>query len=83
MTNLAIVQGTFNPGALAQDKIFFTALLTGAADVTVTIGGVSVAASWRNTPPGPAGSPGMYHGTASFGSNTGTVVVRIARSGVL
>lgn len=41
----------------------------------MTVGGVALAASWENTPTN--GGPGLYHGTADFGTNTGVVVVSV------
>lgn len=72
------VQNTYPPGALAQDKIFFTALLQKNATVSVTIGGVAVPATFLHTPDG---GIGLHHGSVDFGSNTGAVVVTVIRSG--
>lgn len=67
-------QYTFPPTALAQDKIFFTALLTSNAAVSVTVGGVPLNAGWEHTPDGGAG---LYHGHSMFGNNVGPVVVTV------
>lgn len=66
------------PADMVQDKVFFSAQLGGSADVTVTIGGVGVAAVWENVP---KGGVGIYHGSAWFSGRTGPVVVTISRSG--
>lgn len=71
------LQTTFAPSSLAQDKVFFSALLTSAANVTVTIGGVPQTASWSVVP---NGGIGIYHGNANFNGAVGTVIVTIARS---
>ncbi|KAK8085672.1 hypothetical protein PG997_006943 [Apiospora hydei] len=52
----------FPPAEVAQDKIFFSALLAAHQSVTVTVGGVQVAAEWTSQP---AYGSGMYHGSAS------------------
>lgn len=71
-------QRTYAPGVLAEDKIFFSALLAGPADVTVTLGGVAVVARFSDTPDG---GVGIYHGSVDMGSGTGDVVVTVARGG--
>lgn len=69
----------FEPADVLEDAVFFSAILGSAADVTVTIGGVSLGASWSDTP---EGGVGMYHGSASFGGYSGEVVISIVRDGV-
>ncbi|KAH7323894.1 hypothetical protein BKA65DRAFT_598423 [Rhexocercosporidium sp. MPI-PUGE-AT-0058] len=61
-----------------KDKVFFSALLTSSATVSVSIGGVSQAATWRNVP---YGNVGVFHGSALFNGRTGTVVVTVSKSG--
>ncbi|KAK8014621.1 Mutanase [Apiospora arundinis] len=61
------------------DKIFFSALLNSAADVTVSVGGVNLSGvSWRNTP---SGGSGIYHGSVAYGGSRGDVVVTVTRNG--
>jgi hypothetical protein len=72
------LQLEFPPSAVAQDKIFFSALLTSSATVSVTVGGVALTAAWSATP---QGGIGMYHGSASFAGRTGAVVIRLIRGG--
>ncbi|KAK0646590.1 glycosyl hydrolase family 71-domain-containing protein [Cercophora newfieldiana] len=71
------LQLEFAPGQVSQDKIFFTALLGSSADVSVTMGGTAVSASWTSKPDG---GIGLYHGTASFtASHRGDVVITLRR----
>ena len=72
------LQLEFEPYDVVQDKIFFSALLGSAADVTVSIGGNEQVASWTYTPDG---GIGIYHGSISFTGFTGTVVVTVTRDG--
>lgn len=67
----------FEPSAVMQDKIFFSALLGSDATVSVTVGGTSLAASWTAKPDG---GVGIYHGSASFSAaNSGNVVITVSR----
>jgi hypothetical protein len=68
------LQIEFPPGDVAQDKIFFSALLGSDQGVTVTVGGVNLNAAWSSTP---SDGVGIYHGSVAYGSNTGTVVVTV------
>lgn len=61
------------PGSILQDQVFFTALLTSEADVTVTVGGNSYHGGWTTKPPGGAG---LYHGSAPI-SGTGPISVSV------
>lgn len=71
------MQQQFDPGTIAQDRVFFTALLASSATVTVTIGGVSqTVQNWRHTP---EGGIGLYHGSLPFNGNTGAVTVTLSR----
>lgn len=60
------------------DKIFFSALLGSAADVSVTVGGTSLNAQWTWVPDG---GVGIYHGSVDFGGATGDVSISITRGG--
>jgi hypothetical protein len=63
-----------------QDKIFFSALLTRNASVSVTVGGVAVQAVWTDVP---FDQVGVHHGSAVFGSLVGQVKVTVSRSGTV
>lgn len=72
------LQLEYDPSVLMQDKIFYSALLASAADVTVSIGGVIQKGTWENIP---SGGIGIYHGSVPMGGHTGEVVITISRSG--
>jgi hypothetical protein len=72
-------QQEYPPTRVAQDRVFFSALLTSYADVTVTIGSTTQTGTWRNTP---SGGVGIYHGSVPF-SGRGAVTVKISRNGKL
>ncbi|KAI9039615.1 glycoside hydrolase family 71 protein [Aspergillus affinis] len=72
------LQLEYTPAQVLQDKVFFSALLTLAADVTVTVGGATVPATWIKTP---ENDIGIHHGEASFRGHSGEVVVTIHRGG--
>ncbi|APA15443.1 hypothetical protein sscle_14g102130 [Sclerotinia sclerotiorum 1980 UF-70] len=74
------LQLEFSPEEVVQDKIFFSALLTSMADISVTIGGVSLPASWDKIP---SGNIGIFHGSVSYNGEIGVVVVTVSRSGTL
>ncbi|POS71414.1 alpha-1,3-glucanase [Diaporthe helianthi] len=66
------------PTQVAQDRVFFTAILSSNADVSVSIGGVTGAAKWTDVP---NDNVGQYHGSVEFGGRSGPVVIAISRSG--
>lgn len=66
------------PSQILQDDIFFSALLSSDASVSVTVGGTPLSASWTRKPDG---GEGLYHGKAHFGSSVGEVVITISRAG--
>ncbi|KZF20787.1 carbohydrate-binding module family 24 protein [Xylona heveae TC161] len=74
------LQLEFEPTEVVQDKVFFSALLTAPATVSVSIGGVVRTATWENTPDG---GVGIYHGSIPFAGHSGEVVVTISRSGTI
>ncbi|KAK6854457.1 hypothetical protein PG995_009550 [Apiospora arundinis] len=79
VANDASYQTPYPPADVVQDKIFFSALLNSAADVTVSVGGVNLSGvSWRNTP---SGGSGIYHGSVAYGGSRGDVVVTVTRNG--
>ncbi|KAI9037864.1 uncharacterized protein KD926_011567 [Aspergillus affinis] len=65
-------------GRTSGNTIFFSALLGSPAKVTVSVGGVSLQASWTWQPDGDVG---VYHGSVPFGSHRGDVVVTLERDG--
>lgn len=72
------LQYEFQPAEVVQDKIFYSALLTSSATVTVTVGGVSIPATWQDVPDG---GVGVYHGSVGYGTFYGDVKISISRSG--
>ncbi|KAK1460022.1 glycosyl hydrolase family 71 [Colletotrichum melonis] len=75
-------QELFHPSEIMEDKIVFSALLTGPAQVTVSVGGVAEEARWDEDDGTPArGGVGVYHGSAPFNGRTGEVVVTVHRGG--
>ncbi|CAG8386345.1 unnamed protein product [Penicillium salamii] len=73
------LQFEFDPAEVAQDVIVFSAVLASEADISVTVGGVSLPAQWKNKP---SGGIGIYHGSVAYGGNRGAVRITISRSGV-
>jgi hypothetical protein len=71
-------QTVMAPTAIAQDKVFYSALLSSSASVTVSIGGVAQTGSWAHTP---NGGSGIYHGSVPMNGHTGPVVITISRNG--
>jgi hypothetical protein len=67
------------PAQVVQDKVFFTALLTSSAAVSVRIGSTVQSGKWTSTPAN--GGAGLYHGSADFNGRTGDVVIAIRRNG--
>lgn len=74
------LQYEFKPLEIVQDKIFYSALLGSSATVTVTVGGVSIPATWEDIPDG---GVGVYHGSVGYGAFYGDVVIAISRNGNL
>ncbi|KAJ8112809.1 hypothetical protein OPT61_g4911 [Boeremia exigua] len=68
----------YPPAEIAQDKIFYSALLGSDADVTVFVGGRSIPGTWTSKP---YANIGMYHGSVDMDGANGNVVVRITRNG--
>ncbi|KAI9154906.1 Glucan endo-1,3-alpha-glucosidase agn1 [Paramyrothecium foliicola] len=71
------LQLEFSPLEVAQDRVFFTAILASNADVSVSIGGASQAATWSDEP---EGGIGLYHGSVPF-NGVGEVKITITRNG--
>lgn len=74
------LQTEYDPALLLTDTIYFSALLISNADISVTVGGIGIAASWLKKP---QSGIGIYHGSAAFGTQTGEVLVRVTRNGFL
>ncbi|RWQ93422.1 glycosyl hydrolase family 71-domain-containing protein [Paecilomyces variotii] len=72
------LQIEFPPYEIVEDRIFYSALLSSPATVTVSIGGKSQQGTWQWEPDG---GIGIYHGSVPFGSSVGDVVVTLSRSG--
>ena len=72
------LQLEFSPVEVMRDTVFYTAQLASAANVTVSIGGASVAGAWSDVP---AGGAGLYHGNVTFDGHTGNVAVTLSRHG--
>ncbi|KAK2007688.1 hypothetical protein LZ32DRAFT_666618 [Colletotrichum eremochloae] len=68
------LQLEFWPHEVAQDRIFYSALLAENKPVTVTVGGVDLGAKWDRVP---SGGVGIYHGSVEFGRNVGDVVITV------
>ncbi|KAL5332312.1 glycosyl hydrolase family 71-domain-containing protein [Aspergillus crustosus] len=74
-------QALVDPGAVLEDRIFYSALLEEPADVSVSIGGDNRTAAFTDTPE--QGTKGIYHGSVSIGESEGGVVVILTRNGEL
>ncbi|KAH8666486.1 glycosyl hydrolase family 71-domain-containing protein, partial [Xylariales sp. PMI_506] len=71
------LQIEYEPYEIAQDYVFFSALLGSDADVSVSIGGISQTGTWSNIPDG---GIGIYHGSVPF-NGAGAVVITLSRDG--
>lgn len=75
------LQLEYHPKDVMQDKIFYSALLSQPGQISVTINGVDVGATWTNTP---SGNVGIYHGSVSFAGRSGGVILSVTTpSGLL
>lgn len=74
------LQIEFQPYDVVQDEVFYTALLTSPADVSVGFEGTVQTGAWTTTPDG---GIGLYHGSIPFSSNLGVVTVSVSRSGAV
>lgn len=72
------LQQEYNPAVVVQDKVFYSALLASAADVTVSFDGSSQSGTWSNVP---TDGIGIYHGSVPFNGRTGNVVITLSRGG--
>ncbi|KAI8198155.1 Mutanase [Colletotrichum sp. SAR 10_76] len=71
------LQKEFSPVSVMQDKIFFSAVLGSAAEVSVMVGSKAQEGKWTSVPDG---GIGVYHGSVPF-TGTGAVSIRIQRGG--
>ncbi|KAI4598799.1 hypothetical protein KJ359_002691 [Pestalotiopsis sp. 9143b] len=67
-------QVEYPPAEIVQDRVYFNALLTSEAAVSVTIGGTAVTAEWSSKP---WDGVGVYNGSAPINGLTGAVVVTV------
>lgn len=72
-------QTEYSPGEIAEDRVFYSALLGSYATATVTIGGSVQSVDWDRIP---EGGIGLYHGSVPFNGATGNVVVSLSRGGL-
>ncbi|KAK3397551.1 glycoside hydrolase [Sordaria brevicollis] len=72
-------QQTYVPEELLQDNIYFTALLAEPADISVTVGGKDLKATFSKKTP-QVGGAGIYSGKVLFTNSTGDVVVTVSRT---
>ncbi|KAJ5767255.1 uncharacterized protein N7511_004871 [Penicillium nucicola] len=72
------LQLEYYPYQVLQNKVFFSALLISAADVSVSIGGNNLGGQWDSIP---SDGAGIYHGSVTFASEEGPVVVKVTRGG--
>ncbi|KAI9927100.1 hypothetical protein MW887_003483 [Aspergillus wentii] len=71
------LQYEFDAQIIMHDNVYFSALLGSEADVTVSVGGKKLPASWTWKPDG---GVGIYHGSAKISGETGPVLVTISRN---
>ncbi|KAH7320769.1 glycosyl hydrolase family 71-domain-containing protein [Stachybotrys elegans] len=70
----AQLQPEMAPGELSQDKIFFSAVLTGILLPRITINGRTEVLKWDDVP---YGLVGMYHGSYAYNGRTGKVLLEL------
>ncbi|RHZ43443.1 glycoside hydrolase family 71 protein [Aspergillus thermomutatus] len=70
------LQIEFSPVQMAQDRVFFSAVLGSFSGVVVSIGGSAQTAAWSSVPDG---NIGVYHGSVAFDGRTGPVTVSLLR----
>ncbi|KAJ5605270.1 carbohydrate-binding module family 24 protein [Penicillium lagena] len=75
------LQLEFEPKDIAQDMIFYSALLTSPAEVTVTIDGQTQSGTWEWAPNSQIGGVGVYHGSVPFNGLLGEVTITLSRGG--
>lgn len=72
------LQFEYTANEVNADRIFYDALLTSNAQVTVSIEGVVQTGIWDQEP---WGGVGVYHGSVPIGSASGPVIVTLKRGG--
>ncbi|OHF02331.1 glycosyl hydrolase family 71 [Colletotrichum orchidophilum] len=70
-------QKVLTAAQVVSDKIFYSALLTSGAEITVSVGGKTQKGNWTSTPDG---GKGVYHGSVPF-LGTGDVVITMTKYG--
>ncbi|KAJ5382695.1 hypothetical protein N7517_000606 [Penicillium concentricum] len=74
------LQIEFSPAEMAQDRIFFSAVLGSFSGAVVSIGGDAQTVGWSFVPDDDVG---VYHGSVAFGGRTGPVTVSLMRENVV
>ncbi|KAJ5651622.1 uncharacterized protein N7484_005345 [Penicillium longicatenatum] len=74
------LQIEFPPAEMAQDRIFFSAVLGSFSNAVVSIGGDAQTVGWSFVP---GDDVGVYHGSVAFGGRTGPVTVSLMRDNVV
>ncbi|KAJ5501859.1 carbohydrate-binding module family 24 protein [Penicillium fimorum] len=72
------LQLEYEAKVIAQDKIFYSALLGSVGQVTVEVDGGDLGANWTHTP---IGNTGIYYGSVAFKGHSGGVEITITRDG--
>ncbi|CAG8350820.1 unnamed protein product [Penicillium salamii] len=74
------LQIEFPPAEMAQDRVFFSAVLGSFSGAVVSIGGDAQTVGWSSVP---GDDVGAYHGSVAFGGRTGPVTVSLMRDNVV
>jgi hypothetical protein len=74
------LQIEFSPAEMAQDRIFYSAVLGSFAGVTVSIGGLAMTGTWSSVP---NEGVGVYHGSVPFNGRSGDVTITLTRNNAM
>lgn len=74
------LQIEFPPAEIAQDRIFFSAVLGSFSGAVVSIGGDAHTVGWSSVP---GDDVGVYYGSVAFDGRTGPVTVSLMRDNVI
>ncbi|KAF7164009.1 hypothetical protein CNMCM5623_008648 [Aspergillus felis] len=74
------LQIEFPPAEMAQDRIFYSAVLGSFAGVTVSIGGSTMAGTWSSVP---NEGVGVYHGSVPFDGRSGDVTITLTQNNAM
>ncbi|PYI15777.1 hypothetical protein BO99DRAFT_341635, partial [Aspergillus violaceofuscus CBS 115571] len=74
------LQIEFPPDEIAQDKVFYSAILGSFSGVVVSIGGDAETVAWSSVPDDDIG---VYHGSIDLAGRTGAVTVSLMRDNVI